>query len=345
MSASPEGAVRLDVELVSRGLARSRNHAASLIRDGRVTVDGRGVVKASAPVAAGQRIEVDAADAYVSRAAHKLAGALDAFGIDPSGLVCLDAGASTGGFPQVLLERGAARVVAVDVGHGQLSAALEPEIRAGRLVSLEGVNVRELTAAALEPHLGGAPSTRGNAPRSGTRVGDALRSGSGVGNTLLSGDRVGDALRSGSRVGGDLRSGGRASGSSTERVPERAERVEGPPAIALVVADLSFISLALVLPALTASAPGAELVVLIKPQFEVGRTGVREGIVRDAALRAEAIEGVLWAAHDAGLRVVGLIASPIVGTHGNSEYLAHLSPGRGGSPSEWSTRIAELAGG
>jgi len=273
MSDSPAaGAGRLDVELVGRGLARSRNHAASLIRDGRVTVDGRGVVKASALVSAGQRIEVDASDAYVSRAAHKLVGALDAFGVDPSGLVCLDAGASTGGFSQLLLERGAALVVAVDVGHGQLSPALEPEIRAGRLVSLEGVNVRELTGEAL-------------------------------------------------------------AGSGAEA------------GIGLVVADLSFISLTLVLPALTASAPAAELVVLIKPQFEVGRGGVREGIVRDAGLRAEAIEGVLWAAHDAGLGVVGLMASPIVGTHGNSEYLAHLSPGRGGSPSEWSTRIAELAGG
>lgn len=274
MSASPgeSGGARLDVELVSRGFARSRNHAATLIREGRVTVDGRGVVKPAAPVSANQSIEVDAADAYVSRAAHKLVAALDAFGIDPRGRVCLDAGASTGGFSQVLLERGAALVIAVDVGHGQLSPALQPQIAAGRLVSLEGLNVRELTPEAIA-----AETARGD--------------------------------------------------------------------VALVVADLSFISLTLVLPALTAVAPGAELVVLIKPQFEVGRGGVREGIVRDAALRAEAIEGVLWAAHDAGLGVAGLVASPIVGTHGNSEYLAHLRPGAGGSPSEWMPRIAELAGG
>ncbi|HWL01718.1 MAG TPA: TlyA family RNA methyltransferase [Microbacteriaceae bacterium] len=275
MSGSPGdagSAARLDVELVTRGLARSRNHAATLIRAGRVSVDGRALVKASASVTADQTIEVDSADAYVSRAAHKLVGALDAFDIDPTGLVCLDAGASTGGFSQVLIERGAALVIAVDVGHGQLSPALESEIRAGRLVSLEGVNVRELTPGTLEPHLGGR-------------------------------------------------------------------------AIGLVVADLSFISLTLVLPALTASAPGADLVVLVKPQFEVGRGGVREGIVRDAKLRVEAVEGVLWAAHDAGLGVAGLAASPILGTHGNVEFLALLSPGRGGSPSEWTARIAELAGG
>jgi len=269
--------VRLDVELVARGLARSRSHAATLVREGRVAVDGRGVVKASSPVTPEQEIVVDAADAFVSRAAHKLVGALDAFGIDPSGLVCLDAGASTGGFTQVLLARGAARVIAVDVGHGQLSPALAPEIRSGRLVSLESWNVRDLTADALTPYLGSG--------------------------------------------GAEL------------------------PQIGLVVADLSFISLTLVLGALTASAPGAELVVLIKPQFEVGRGGVREGIVRDAGLRAEAIESVLWAAHDVGLEVAGLIGSPIVGTHGNAEYLAHLRPGVGGSPSEWSQRIAELAGG
>jgi len=263
---------RLDVELVRRGLARSRNHAATLIRDGRVSVDGRAIVKTSAPVAEAQAIRVDATDGYVSRAAHKLVAALDTFGIEADGLVCLDAGASTGGFSQVLLARGAELVVAVDVGHGQLSTALEPEIRAGRLVSLEGVNVRDLAPETLQPHLAGR-------------------------------------------------------------------------AIGLVVADLSFISLKLVLPALVAAAPDAELVVLVKPQFEVGRRGVREGIVRDAALRVEAIEGVLWAAHDAGLRVVGLAPSPILGTHGNVECLAHLSPGRGGSPSEWSTRIAELAGG
>ena len=260
---------RLDVALVARGLARSRAHAAALVRDGRVRVDGTPVVKPSAPVAGTQAIGVEAGDRYVSRAAGKLAGALDAFGIDAAGMTALDAGASTGGFSQVLLDRGAAFVLAVDVGHGQLSPELEPEIRAGRLVSLEGVNVRDLDAERVAPHLGG-------------------------------------------------------------------RRVD------LVVADLSFIPLRLVLPALVGAAPGAELVVLVKPQFEVGREGVREGIVRDPARRADAVAGVLWAAHDLGLRTAGIVSSTVVGTHGNSEYLAWLSPSVGGDPSEWSERITGI---
>ena len=265
------GAVRLDVALVAAGLARSRTHAASLIRAGRATIDGRASVKPSALVEVGARLSVDAADEWVSRAALKLVDALDGFGIDPAGLTVLDAGASTGGFSQVLLARGAARVIAVDVGHGQLSPELAPAIADGRLVSLEGVNVRGLGPDAMAPHLAGKP-------------------------------------------------------------------------IGLVVADLSFISLPLVLPALRAVAPEADLVVLIKPQFEVGRGGVREGIVRDPALRADAISGVLWAAHDLGLRTAGIRLSPIVGTHGNSEYLARLSPTAGGDPSEWSELVGELAG-
>jgi len=260
---------RLDVALVAAGLARSRNHAATLIREGRVSLAGRTEVKPAAVVAPGARLGVDAADDWVSRAALKLVDALDGFGIDPAGRTVLDAGASTGGFTQVLLHRGARRVIAVDVGHGQLSPVLAPLVREGRLVSLEGVNVRALTPAALAPHL--------DAP------------------------------------------------------------------LDLVVADLSFIPLPLVLPAFRATAPDAELVVLIKPQFEVGRGGVREGVVRDGGLRSDAIAGVLWAAHDLGLRTAGLRVSPIVGTHGNAEYLAHLSPRAGGDPSEWSERVEQLA--
>ena len=271
IEASHEGGpARLDVALVAAGLARSRNHAATLIREGRAMVAGRAETKPSALVTTGARIGVEAVEDWVSRAALKLVDALDAFRIDPAGRTVLDAGASTGGFSQVLLVRGARRVIAVDVGHDQLSAVLTPYVREGRLVSLEGVNVRFLEPAALAAHLGGAP-------------------------------------------------------------------------IDLVVADLSFIALPLVLPALVATAPGAELVVLIKPQFEVGRTGIREGVVRDAGRRAEAIEGVLWAAHDLGLGIAGLRASPIVGTHGNAEYLAHLSPEAGLDPSEWSGRVQELA--
>lgn len=271
--AEAEGAsavARLDVAMVARALARSRSHAAGLIREGRVTVDGRAVLRPSTPVADGAAIDVEFADAWVSRAAQKLVAALDAFQVDPSEATVLDAGASTGGFSQVLLARGATRVIALDVGHGQLSPALDPELATGRLVSLEGWNARELTAAALAPH-------------------------------------------------------------------------HDEP-IRLVVADLSFISLPLVLPALVATAPDAELIVLIKPQFEVGRTGVREGIVRDPGLRADAISGVLWAAHDLGLRTAGLIASPIVGSHGNAEYLARLSPRAGSDPSQWSETITRLTG-
>jgi len=271
---SPEPGVpsRLDAALVARGLARSRGQAADLIRAGRVRVDGRPVVKPAAPVAPGAEVEVEGEGGWVSRAAGKLDAALDAFGIPVAGRVALDVGASTGGFSQVLLERGAAFVLAIDVGHGQLSPALDPEIRAGRLVSLEGVNARDLVPGSFDAQLAGR-------------------------------------------------------------------------AIELVVADLSFIPLRLVLPALVAVAPEAELVVLVKPQFEVGRGGVREGVVRSAALRADAIGGVLWAAHDLGLGVLGLESSTVVGTHGNSEYLAHLRAGAGSDPSEWSGRIAELSGG
>lgn len=261
-------ASRLDLALVANGLARSRSHAATLIKEGRVRVDGRAVAKPAVLVESRSVLMVEGANEWVSRGALKLLGALDAFGIDVAGLTALDAGASTGGFTQVLLARGAQRVIAVDVGHGQLAPSIAAD---PRVTSLEGVNVRELSAATIAPHLAGG------------------------------------------RIG-------------------------------LVVADLSFISLELVLPALVQSAPGAELVVLIKPQFEVGRTGVREGIVRNAGLRVDAIMGVLWAAHDLGLRTAGLVSSTIVGTHGNSEYLAHLSTAAGADPSEWSQAATELAG-
>lgn len=245
--------LRLDVALAERGLARSRSHAASLIAEGLVTVDGRPALRASTKVGDGQELRIAGADHYVSRGAHKLIAALDAFGVDPAGRVALDAGASTGGFSQVLLERGAARVIAVDVGHGQLSPALADQ---DRLQSFEGVNVRSLTASTLA-----------------TLIGDDVR-------------------------------------------PD------------LVVADLSFISLTQVLPALVGTAAaGADFVLLVKPQFEVGRQGIREGVVRDAGLRADALSDVLWAAFDAGLGTEGLIASPIAGGHGNREFLAWFRAG------------------
>ena len=261
--------LRLDAALVERGLARSRATARAAIEAGRVRVDGRAVVKASHPIAGDATIEVEGDDHYVSRAAHKLVAALDASGIDPAGMLCLDLGASTGGFTQVLLERGARRVIALDVGHGQLAPelALDP-----RVVVVEGENARFLTA---------------------------------------------------------------------ERLAEVSGVAERPD---LVVGDLSFISLAHILPAIVATV-GVEVpvILLIKPQFEVGRGGVREGIVHDAALREDAIMGVLWAAFDLGLLASDVRSSPIVGTNGNSEYLAVFRPGAGEHPTEWRSRVAAIA--
>ncbi|MDJ0325257.1 TlyA family RNA methyltransferase [Cryobacterium sp. PH31-AA6] len=261
---------RLDTALAERGLARSRTVAAQLITGGLVTVDGKPVVKASAKVRDNQLIEVAATDHYVSRGAHKLIAALDAFAVPVQGRTVLDAGASTGGFSQVLLERGAAQVLAVDVGHGQLAPLLASE---PRIVLVEGFNLRYSTA-------------------------EKLAGASGV-------DTPAD----------------------------------------LVVADLSFISLPLVLPALVATAaPGADFVLLIKPQFEVGKGSIREGIVHDAGLRADAIAGVLWAGWDLGLRTNGLIASPIAGGAGNREYLCWLSRDVGTNPTEWIERTTALVG-
>ncbi len=263
------GSRRLDVALVERGLARSRGVARAAIEAGRVTVDGRPVVKPAHPVGAESAISVDGDDRYVSRAAHKLVAGLDAASIEVRGMLALDLGASTGGFTQVLLERGARQVIALDVGHGQLAPELRGDLR---VVVVEGENARELDAARL---------------------------------TTVSG-------------------------------------VAEPPD--LVVGDLSFISLRLVLPAIVATVGTAvPLVLLIKPQFEVGRQGIREGVVRDAAVREDAIMGVLWSAHDRGLEVAALLSSPIVGTGGNHEYLVVFRPTDGGHPSEWRGRAAELA--
>ncbi len=260
---------RLDAAISDRGLARSRTHAAQLIADGLVTVDGAPAVKPSMRVSDDQHIHVAATDHYVSRAAHKLLAALDAFTVDPSGRLALDVGASTGGFTQVLLERGARRVIALDVGHGQLA---EPVRSDHRVVVIEGANARYLTRDSL------------------------------------------------------------AAQASIDESPS------------LVVADLSFISLTTVLPALVATVgTGADFIFLVKPQFEVGRTGIREGIVRSTSLREDAVTGVLWAAWDLGLPTAGVISSPIAGTNGNHEYLVWLSAHVGSNPSEWMSQVSALA--
>ncbi|MBH0108549.1 TlyA family RNA methyltransferase [Salinibacterium sp. NG22] len=261
--------VRLDAALAARGLARSRTHAAKLIADGLVTVSGIAIPKASTPVSDDHVIEVAETDHYVSRAAHKLVAGLDAFGIDATDKLALDVGASTGGFTQVLLERGAREVIALDVGHGQLVDLIRSDARV-RVIERE--NARYLTAESL------------------------------------------------------------AELSGTSEIPT------------LVVSDLSFISLRTVLPALHASVgETADFVLLVKPQFEVGRTNIREGIVHGAALRDEAIMGVLWAAWDLGLGTAGVISSPIAGNAGNREYLVWLSAPAGSNPTEWISQVAAIA--
>lgn len=259
---------RLDAELVRRGLARSRALAVAAIDEGRVTVDGRPALKAALRVTQDAVLALDGDDRWVSRSAGKLDAALDAFGIAVAGRIVLDVGASTGGFTQVLLERGAREVIALDVGHGQLAPIVRED---SRVRVVEGVNARELTPELL------------------------------------------------------------AAESGTAEAPQ------------LVVADLSFISLGLVLPALLATAGAdADFVLLVKPQFEVGRTGIREGIVRDRAARHDAVSGVLWSAWDLGLGTAGVISSPVIGGNGNQEYLVWLSASVGGNPTEWGGAIDAL---
>ncbi|CAL9384047.1 TlyA family RNA methyltransferase [Streptomyces atacamensis] len=246
---------RLDAELVRRGLARSREHAGRLIAAGRVTVGGATATKSATQVETGAAVVVaeDAADPdYVSRGGHKLAGALAAFaprGLTVAGRRALDAGASTGGFTDVLLRAGAARVVAVDVGYGQLAWSLQSD---ERVLVRDRTNVRELTL----------------------------------------------------------------------------EQIGGEP-VDLVVGDLSFIPLGLVLPALArCAAPGADLVLMVKPQFEVGRERLGSGgVVRSPALRAEAVRTVAGQAAELGFGVLGVTASPLPGPSGNVEYFLWLRAG------------------
>jgi 23S rRNA (cytidine1920-2'-O)/16S rRNA (cytidine1409-2'-O)-methyltransferase len=235
--------LRLDQLLVERGLAASRAKAQALILAGLVFAGKRRLDKPGTAVAHDLALEVrGAAHPWVGRGGVKLAHALDHFRIDPAGLVCLDVGASTGGFTDVLLARGAARVYAVDVGRGQLAWKLRQD---ARVVVLERTNARALDAVLI---------------------------------------------------------------------PE-------PPA--LIVADVSFISLTAALPAaLGIAAPGGRLVALVKPQFEAGRGMVgKGGVVRDAAVRTEAIERVRAFLEASGWTVDDPIESPITGADGNVEFL------------------------
>lgn len=229
-------------------MARSRDHARELIEAGRVTIDKQPARKAANQVDPAQALNVAKVDGeieWASRGAHKLIGALDGFGVRVDGRRCLDAGASTGGFTDVLLHRGAAHVEAVDVGYGELIWRLRND---ERVTVRDRTNVRTLTA-----------------------------------------DGIGGVVE-------------------------------------LVVADLSFISLALVLPALAACvAPGADLLPMVKPQFEVGKGNVGSGgVVREPDLRTSAVAGVARAAAAAGLATRGVVASPLPGPTGNVEYFLWL---------------------
>lgn len=228
--------MRLDRYLVEKGLAESREKAQRLIREGLVRVEGQVVQKPAFPVPEGARVELLAQERYVGRGAYKLLGALEAFPLEVADKVCLDIGASTGGFTQVLLERGAQRVYAVDVGKGQLHPSLRQD---PRVVCLEGQDARTLV------------------------------------------------------------------------LPEPVD---------LLVMDVSFISSTLLLPkARELLKPGGEALVLVKPQFELW-PGAHRGVVREEALRQEALKRVRQKAHELGFQVLGEEESPLPGKEGNREY-------------------------
>jgi len=237
---------RLDIALVNRGLVPSRERARALILAGQVTVDGHVVGKAGAPVPADADVALVTPDhPYVGRGGVKLAHALDVFQIDPAGRRALDVGASTGGFTDVLLQRGAASVIALDVGRGQLDWRLRTD---GRVIVREGVNARALT---------------------------------------------------------------------TDDVPHT---------VSLVTIDVAFISLRLILPSLPPFLEhGADVVALVKPQFEAGRDDVgKHGLVTDPRVHEAVLARVTDAAGTAGFRRAGMTPSPITGATGNQEFFLHL---------------------
>lgn len=241
MTAGLPRRVRADLLLLERGLFESRARAQAAIAAGLVSADGVVLRKASETVLAAAKIEAQAAHPYVSRGGVKLAAALDAFGFDPAGQTCLDVGASTGGFSDVLLRRGAARVYAIDVGQAQLHESLHGH---PRLTSLESQDIRTLD-----------PGLFAQAP-------------------------------------------------------------------ALAVIDVSFISLKLVLPAVAKLlAPQAQLVALVKPQFETKRSALKKGVLRDEALQQQICTEIADVVSGLGFAISGLTPSPIEGGDGNREFL------------------------
>jgi 23S rRNA (cytidine1920-2'-O)/16S rRNA (cytidine1409-2'-O)-methyltransferase len=253
---------RLDTELVRRGLAGSRTEAQDAVRAGLVNVGGRLAAKPSTLVDPAEPLAVSRpARRFVSRGGDKLAAALERFDLDPAGLDCLDAGASTGGFTDCLLGRGAARVIAVDVGYGQLAWKLRQDTR---VTVLERTNARDIDPSSM---------------------------------------------------------------------PFRP---------ALVTADLSFISLQAVLPALGAVAvPGAAFVLLVKPQFEAGRSDVEGGVVRDPDVWGRVLEEVSAACRRARLSVRGAMPSPLIGPAGNVEFFLLARQGDGGTGVNFDAAVRE----
>ncbi len=241
------GKSRLDVALVARGLFDSREKAQRAIMAAQVLVDGQPATKAGTQIPMDARLEVAAREKFVGRGGYKIEAALDAFSVSVTDRICADIGASTGGFTDCLLQRGASKVFALDVGHGQLDWKLRQD---PRVEVREGVNARYLQADDFQP----APS--------------------------------------------------------------------------LVVADVSFISLTLIFPAIFALLPSeADMVVLIKPQFELSKSEVgRGGIVREEEIRLRAVEKIRTFIGATGHRWMGSITSPITGRDGNVEYLAHIKP-------------------
>ena len=239
---------RLDVWLAEQGLSESREKAQALVMAGRVRIAGRPATKPGQRVREGETVEVEPGPAHVGRGAIKLIGALEAFGVDPAGAVAVDVGASTGGFTETLLERGARCVYAVDVGRGQLHERLRQD---PRVFVLDRTNARSLSRALV------------------------------------------------------------------------------PEPCSLAVMDVSFISVRQLLgPLASVLAPGASAIVLVKPQFEVGRAEVgKGGVVRKPELHLQALAGVAAFAQAAGWAVRGACASPVTGASGNREFFLHLVPG------------------
>lgn len=257
--------LRLDRFLVAEGLVESRTKAQRSIIAGEVCIDGVGVRRVSTLVPDGSLVTMSDATTYVSRGAIKLIAALDLWDIDVRGLRVLDVGASTGGFTQVLVERNAEHVVALDVGHDQIHRSLRGH---PRVTVWEGVNARNLT-----------PEWWAN------------------------------------------RDGGQ---------------------IDCVVVDVSFISLALIIPSVVATVGPTPWICLVKPQFEVGRTNIVDGLSRNPNDHESVLTKVCQVGLDAGLHVAGLQTSPITGEAGNREYLCWFEPTPRRNQTQWSDVISEL---